>query len=568
MNAPRHPALDSFRLEILANALNAITEEIQLTLLRSAYSQVVKEAQDASCAIFTARGRIVAQPVVVPGHLGSMRFMLEEVLREFPLETLRAGDVFITNDPYRGGSHLPDIAVFRPIFCANRLAAFAGCLIHYTDVGGMVPGSNPVQATELYQEGVVIPPVKLYDAGRENKTLIDMLRANVRGADIFMGDLRAQEGALLKGEQRLRDLLDRYGCDSVSNAMELLIDYAEKKARVAIAAIPNGVYEFTDYMDHDGVDLSKPIAIKVRLEVLDDRLRFDFTGTDPQVRGPLNAPLSKTWTTIFYCVRCVLPDDIPFNDGLTKVVEVYVPEGTLLNPRHPAPVNARSVTVNRVADAVLGALALAVPERVGAQCCGVPTGISFGGIDPRTGRSFVFYESYCGGMGGTQTADGADAVSTGTSNQMNIPVESIEIDYPVRIVRYELVPDSGGSGRFRGGLGLLREYEMLAESASVNVRGDRAAFPPRGLYEGGNGSYSTFFLEREGGRMEKIPSKFGGRILRGQRLKIVTPGGGGFGAPAQRDRAALLHDFRDGKISAEKIKRDYGVDVRGEVERR
>ena len=565
MNALRHTALDAFRLEILANALNAVTEEIQLTLLRSAYSQVVKEAQDASCAIFTAQGRIVAQPVVVPGHLGSMRFMLEEVLKEFPLETLRAGDVFITNDPYRGGSHLPDIAVFRPIFYADRLAAFAGCLIHYTDVGGMVPGSNPVQATELYQEGVVIPPVKLYDAGRENKTLVDMIRANVRGPDIFMGDLRAQEGALLKGEQRLLDLLDRYGYDGVSNAMELLIDYAEKKAREAIAAIPNGVYEFTDYMDHDGVDLSKPIAIKVRLEVLDDRLRFDFTGTDPQVRGPLNAPLSKTWTTIFYCVRCVLPDDIPFNDGLTKVVEVYVPEGTLLNPRHPAPVNARSVTVNRVADAVLGALALAVPGRVGAQCCGVPTGISFGGVDPRTGRNFVFYESYCGGMGGTQAADGADAVSTGTSNQMNIPVESIEIDYPVRIVRYELVPDSGGSGSFRGGLGLLREYEMLAESASVNVRGDRAAFPPLGLYGGGNGSFSTFFLEREGGRAEKLPSKFGGRIMRGQRLKIVTPGGGGFGEPAQRDRAALLDDFRDGKISAEKIKQDYGVDIRNEV---
>lgn len=562
MNAPRHTTLDAFRLEILANALNAITEEIQLTLLRSAYSQVVKEAQDASCAIFTAQGRIVAQPVVVPGHLGSMRFMLEEVLKEFPLETLRAGDVFITNDPYRGGSHLPDIAVFRPIFYDNRLVAFAGCLIHYTDVGGMVPGSNPVQATELYQEGVVIPPVKLYDAGRENKTLIDMLRANVRGPDIFMGDLRAQEGALLKGEQRLRDLLDRYGCDGVTNAMGLLIDYAEQKAREAIAAIPNGVYEFTDYMDHDGVDLAKPIKIKVRLEVLDDRLRFDFTGTDLQVRGPLNAPLSKTWTTIFYCVRCVLPDDIPFNDGLTKVVEVYVPEGTLLNPRHPAPVNARSVTVNRVADAVLGALALAVPEKVGAQCCGVPTGISFGGVDPRSGRNFVFYESYCGGMGGTQTTDGADAVSTGTSNQMNIPVESIEIDYPVRIVRYELVPDSGGSGRFRGGLGLVREYEMLAESASVNVRGDRAAFPPRGLYGGGDGSFSTFFLEREGGRMEKIPSKFGGRILRGQRLRIVTPGGGGFGAPAERDQAALLQDFRDGKISAEKIIHDYGVDLR------
>ncbi len=564
MNAPRHTTLDAFRLEILSNALNAITEEIQLTLLRSAYSQVVKEAQDASCAIFTAAGRMVAQPVVVPGHLGSMRFMLEEVLKEFPPATLQPGDVFMNNDPYRGGSHLPDISLFRPIFHAGRLIAFAGCMIHYTDVGGMVPGSNPVQATELYQEGLVIPPVKLYDAGRENKTLLDMMRANVRNSDIFMGDLHAQEGALLKGEQRLGDLLDRYGVDGVANAMEMLIEYAENKARAAIRAIPNGVFEFTDYMDHDGVDLTKPIKVQVRLEVRDDSFYFDFTGTDPQVRGPLNAPLSKTWTTIFYCVRCVLPDDIPFNDGLTRVVDVYVPEGTLLNPRHPAPVNARSVTVNRVADAVLGALALAVPEKVGAQCCGVPVGVSFGGTDPRTGRGFVFYESYCGGMGGSQTTDGADAVSTGTSNQMNIPVESVEMDYPVRIVRYELVPDSGGSGRFRGGLGLLREYEMLVDSATFNVRGDRAAFAPRGLYGGGDGSYSAFFLETGEAEAKKIPSKFGGSIKRGQHLRITTPGGGGFGEPDSRERAALMKDFLDGKITAEKIKRDYGFDISGE----
>lgn len=564
MSATQRTVLDASRLEILSNALNAITEEIQLTLLRSAYSQVVKEAQDASCAIFTAQGRIVAQPVVIPGHLGSMRFLLQDILKEFPAETMQPGDVFMNNDPYHGGSHLPDIGVFRPIFYENRLIAFAGCLIHYTDVGGMVPGSNPVAATELYQEGLVIPPVKLSDAGRESKTLVDMFRANVRGPDIFMGDLRAQEGALLKGEQRLRDLLDRYGYEGVSNAMELLIDHTERKAREAIRAIRNGVYEFTDYMDHDGVDLSKPIKIRVRLEVFDDRLRFDFTGTDLQVKGPLNSPLSKAWTTLFYCVRCVLPEDIPFNDGLTRVVEVYVPEGTLLNPHHPAPVNARSVTVSRVADAALGALALAVPERVGAQCCGVPTGVSFGGVDPKTGRNFVFYESYCGGMGGSQTADGADAISTGCSNQMNIPVESIEIDYPIRIVRYELVPASGGSGRFRGGLGLLREYEMLAESATVNVRGDRAAFAPRGLYGGGNGSFSTFFLEQENGQMEKIPSKFSGHITRGQRLKIMTPGGGGFGDPNRRDRAALVRDFLDGKVSAEKIKEDYGIDMRTE----
>ena len=281
MNAPQRPALDASRLEILSSALNAITEEIQLTLLRSAYSQVVKEAQDASCAIFTATGRIVAQPVVVPGHLGSMRFMLQEVLKEFPPDGMRAGDVYMLNDPYRGGSHLPDIALFRPIFWEERLIAFAGCIIHYTDVGGMVAGSNPMTATELYQEGLVIPPVKLCDAGTDNKTLLDMICANVRDPDIFMGDLRAQEGALAQrraAHARSADALRlrrREPCDGAADRIR------REKARAAVLAIPNGVYEFTDYMDHDGVDLTKPVKIHVKLEVRRRQVPLRFHGQRP-----------------------------------------------------------------------------------------------------------------------------------------------------------------------------------------------------------------------------------------------------------------------------------------------
>jgi N-methylhydantoinase B len=246
------------------------------------------------------------------------------------------------------------------------------------------------------------------------------------------------------------------------------------------------------------------------------------------------------------------------------VVEVSVPEGTILNPHHPAPVNARSVTVNRIADTVLGALALAVPTHVGAQCCGVPVGVSFGGVNPKTGKNFVFYESYNGGMGGSHMNDGADAVSTGTSNAMNIPVESIEMEYPLRILRYELVPDSGGSGKHRGGLGIFREYQMLAETASVNVRGDRAAFPPRGLHGGGNGSFSAFYLEEQG-EMKKIPSKFSGRIQQNARLRIMTPGGGGYGDPKERVDAALERDYADGKVSVEKMERDYGIAMTGKA---
>jgi N-methylhydantoinase B/oxoprolinase/acetone carboxylase alpha subunit len=542
--------LEAFRLDILSSALTALTEEIEITLLRSAYSQVVKEAQDASCAIFTADGRIVAQPVVIPGHLGSMKYMLAACLESYPSQTLSPGDVLLTNDPYRGGSHLPDIALFRPIFYGGQLIAFAGCIIHYTDVGGMVPGSNPQRATELYQEGLVIPPVKLQEAGKPNETLLDLIRANVRNPHMFFGDLNAQEAALVTGERRVHQLVERFGPDNIREAMQTLIDNTARKAKAEVAAMRRGSYTFEDFMDHDGIDLARPVGIRVRLDVLEDRLRFDFTGTDPQVKGPLNAPLSKTWTTVFYCVMCALSDEISFNDGLASIIEIHVPEGTLLNPHHPAPVNARSITVNRVADVVLGALAFAVPDRIGAQACGVPTGVSFGGVDPRTGRNFVFYESYCGGMGATRHGDGADAISTGTSNAMNIPVEAIEIDYPIRIRRYEMAPGSGGGGRYRGGLGIVREYEMLAESASINVRGDRANFAPRGLQGGLAGAKSQYQLfDAEAPQGRDIPSKYSGQIKRHERLRVTTPGGGGYGAPDERDPVLRDRDLRNQKLA-------------------
>jgi N-methylhydantoinase B len=557
--------LDSFRLDILSSALTALTEEIEITLLRTAYSQVVKEAQDASCAIFTAGGRIVAQPVVIPGHLGSMKYMLAACLQAYPANALSPGDVLLSNDPYQGGSHLPDIALFRPIFHDGNLVAFVGCIIHYTDVGGMVPGSNPQRATELYQEGLVLPPMKLHRAGRPSETLRKVIAANVRNPEMFFGDLHAQESALLTGERRVRQLIERFGADNIRQAMDMLIAITERKAKAEVSAMRRGSYVFEDFMDHDGIDLARPVGIRVRLDVEPDRLRFDFTGTDPQVKGPLNAPLSKTWTTVFYCVMCALSDDVAFNDGLASVIDIHVPEGTVLNPHHPAPVNARSVTVNRVADVVLGALALAVPERLGAQSCGVPTGVSFGGIDPRTGRSFVFYESYCGGMGATRGGDGADGISTGTSNAMNIPVEAIEIDYPIRIRRYELAPDTGGGGKFRGGLGIVREYEMLAESSTINVRGDRAKFAPKGVHGGRNGAKSNYVLfDAEAPHGREIPSKFSGQIRRGDRLRVTTPGGGGYGPPSERAAAAHAHDVRNAKVVVQndpKAGPDGGIDV-------
>ncbi|MBI4528211.1 MAG: hydantoinase B/oxoprolinase family protein [Deltaproteobacteria bacterium] len=537
--------------EVISGALTAVTEEIEIAILRSAYSQVVKEAQDASCAIFTEEGSIVAQPVAIPGHLGSMKFMLQEVLKEFPADALLPGDMLISNDPYRGGSHLPDIALFRPVFEGKTLIAFVGSIAHYADVGGMVPGSNPMNATEIFQEGLVIPPAKLYESNRPNPTLLSLIRANVRLPEVFLGDLRAQEAALCLGERRIHEVIRKYGIEALTGVMRRLIDLTETRAREEISAMPRGSYVFEDFMDHDGINISTPVKICCRLVIDEGHLRFDFTGTDRQVQGPLNAPVAKTWTTVFFCVKCVLSDAIPFNDGLSRVIDIHIPEGTLLNPVYPAPVNARSITVNRVADTVLGAFALALPDRVGGQSCGTPTGVSFGGVDPRTHRRFVFYESYCGGLGATNHGDGADGVSTGTSNQMNIPVEAVEINYPVRVTRYELVPDSGGAGKFRGGLGILREYEMLADEATVNLRGDRANFAPKGVLGGRNGGLARYVLNAGTSEEKVLPSKYGGRLLRGQRLRVITPGGGGCGDPAERDPKKAQEDVTNGRIILE-----------------
>tara|TARA_A100001391_G_scaffold205447_1_gene206357 strand:- start:21191 stop:22870 length:1680 start_codon:yes stop_codon:yes gene_type:complete len=550
MNWHATPNLDPVVVEIIGRALTAATEEIEIAILRSAYSHVVKESQDASCAIFTADGRIVAQPIAIPGHLGSMKFMLEECLKEFPTETLSAGDVLMTNDPYRGGSHLPDIALFQPIFVDETIVAFVSSIAHHADVGGMVPGSNPLHATELFQEGLVIPPVKYSEAGLPNTTAMAFIGANVRMPEIVFGDLRAQNAALAVGDRRVRGLCEKYGAEAVVGVMDKLIAVTSERVRDEVRAMPDGSYVFEDFMDSDGVDLDKPVKIRCTLTVDGEKLNLDFTGTDKQLRGPLNAPVSKTWTTVLYCLMSVLPNDIAFNDGVGDVLDIFIPDATLLNPVRPAPVNARSVTVNRIADVVLGAFAQALPHRVGGQPCGTPTGISFGGIDPQTGNRFIFYESYCGGMGATERFDGADGLSTGTSNAMNIPAEAIELDFPIRLLRYELVPNSGGAGKHRGGLGLLREYEMLAEESTMNIRGDRVTFAPQGAAGGGPAQPARYVLNPDKPAEKVLGSKTGGgRIMRGETLRIITPGGGGYGLADERDPRAIEEDLHSGKVS-------------------
>ena len=551
----------SYRLEILTNALTAITEEIQLTILRTAYSHNVKEGHELLVRSSRARARLSPSRSPSPVTCGSMKFMLAEILKVFPAQAMKPGDVFITNDPYRGGSHLPDIGMYRPVFHGGTFVAFTGCLIHHTDVGGMVPGSNPVRATELYQEGLVIPATKLMDGGVENAAVTAIIRANVRQPDITFGDLHAQESALLKGEKRLHELFDRYGVGPVTDAMEGLIAYSERRAREAIRALPDGVYEFEDFMDHDGIDLSKPIRIKVTLTVRGDTLEFDFTGTDPQVRGPDQC-----------AARQDLDDDLLLRElraAAGRAVQRRIDAccENLCAGRHD-PQSKTSGTGHRPdchasasVDVVHGALAQAAPDKVGAQCSGTTAGVSFGGIDPRTSKSFVFYEAFCGGTGATSIGDGEDGVSTGTSNPQLVSAEAIEMAYPVRIRRVEL------SDRFRRlrpvprWAGDRREYEMLAEYATMNVRSERSAFAPRGLNGGKNGNTSTTFFAKAGEKPEQLPSKFSGHIDRGGRLVVATPGAGGFGDTQARSHDRIKKDWLDGRIRLEKTMADFEIDV-------
>ena len=558
---PAPEPIDPVTLEVIRNRLDGIAAEIQSTLLRSAYSVILKEGEDCSAGLFNPRGEIIAQSTALPQHMAAFIPAMARLLQAFPAEQAREGDIYAMNDPHDGGTHLPDVIVARPVMAGGSLVGFAVCLAHQEDMGGKVPGSMSTDATEIFQEGLILPPLKLYDAGELNETLTAVIQRNVRLPDLVLGDLGAQVSAVTVGGRRLQELFEEYGLENCHRYLDHLLDYAEALTRSCIQAIPDGTYRFTDYMDNDGIRTEVRIPIAVTVTVTGSDIRVDFTGTSAQVAGPINAPWSGGAGSAYFAVRCVTDPDIPNNQGCYRPVEVVIPKGTLLNPYHPAPVAIRAHTLKRAADAVLGALVQAVPERVPAAPAGSISCVSFGGVDPRDGARFGLTDIVAGGGGARPLGDGVEVVDTDVSNCMNIPAEAVEMAYPLRVRSYRLRVDSGGPGRHRGGSGTERVLEATRGEIVCSYRSERHFIPAWGLFGGHPGALWQTEVVRSDGAVEPVPSKQAFTLREGDALRMLTGGGGGHGLPLERAPEKVLGDVRDGKVSAEAAHAVYGVVV-------
>jgi N-methylhydantoinase B/oxoprolinase/acetone carboxylase alpha subunit len=549
MSQPLQNRLDPITVEVVRNKLDGIANEMQSTLFRSSFSPIVKEGLDASASLFTLDGETLAQAIAIPIHLATLIPVVRTILREFPVDTMADGDIYVMNDPYLGGTHLPDIALVMPIFAEGRPIAFSAAMTHHQDVGGMSPGSVPTNATEIYQEGIRIPPLKYMDRGVVNDTLMKLLCLNVRMPDSFTGDLIAQVAACEIGRRRLRELSGRYGAAMLSDIFADLLARSERMTRAAIRAVPDGVYRYHDFLDNDGIEMDRPIRIEVAVTVSDDSITIDFTGTDGQVRGPFNCMPSGSHAAAYFAVHAMTDPDIPTNGGCFRPIRLHLPEGSLVNPREPAPVNARTSTIKRISGCIVGALAQAMPERAPADAAGEMLLLAFGGTRP-DGSRYVIGELIASGSGASQGLDGVDVIETDGTNCMNLPVEALEMDAPIRVHRTELRADSGGDGAWRGGLGLVREYEILSGDVVFTHRGERHVHPAKGRLGGGPGARAVSTIRRAGGMEQPINSKTVDRLHPGDRIIVETAGGGGHGAPEARDPARKAADLADRKVTA------------------
>ena len=554
----RANASDPITLEVVRHKLEGIANEMEVTLLKSSFSPIVKEGQDASATLFTVEGETLAQAIAIPIHMATLIPIVRTILRKFPLPDMREGDIYIMNDPYLGGTHLPDIALVMPVFREGRAVALSACLTHHQDVGGMTPGSIPTNATEIFQEGVRIPPLKLRDRGRVNDTLVDLLKRNVRAPEIFMGDLNAQIAACTVGARRIGELASRYGHNRLVGIFAELLDRSESMTRAALSRIPPGTYRNVDHLDNDGIDLDRRVRIEVAVTVGDGAVSCDFTGTSDQVKGPMNCVPSGSYAAAYFAVRAVTDPSIPTNGGCFRPVELTLPEGSLVNPIEPAPVNARTPTIKLITNTILGALRDALPERIPADSAGETITQAFG-MKRADGASFVAGEMLAGGSGASDGDDGIDVIDTDATNCMNLPVESLEMDLPIRLKRFELACDSGGAGRHRGGLGSIREYEILDGEITFSHRGERYFQACAGSWGGEAGVAASGSVHRAEGGEQAVPSKLAGVLRKSDRLVLKTPGGGGFGDPRERERALVEDDVRNGKVSDKAAREVYGL---------
>lgn len=552
--------LDQITVQVIENVLLSIADEMGAVLKRASYSTNIKERADFSTALFDEQGRLVAQAQHIPIHMGGLAGAVSGIIASRHRATLQAGDVFITNDPYTGGgTHLPDITVVAPIFDGERLVGFSANIAHHSDVGGHVPGSNSGDSTSIYMEGLRIPLVKFVDAGVLQDTVMEFVLLNSRLPEERHGDLLAQIASLRVGESRLLDICHKYGTDTVGQACQQLLDYAERRLRLAVDKIPDGAYSGSDFLDADHPG-GEPIPVQVTVTVCGSDISLDFSGTGPQATHAVNVVRSALEATVYYTLKAGLDPDIPANGGFFDAVTITAPRGSLVNPLPTAPVAARTDACQRVADVVFLALAEAIPGRIPAESHSSITYINFSGDAE---NFYVYPEVVAGGGGARPGSDGLDAVQVHVTNSSNLPIESLESEYPLLVERYELITDSGGAGQYRGGLGIRRDIRILSGSAEFSAHADRHTLPPQGTAGGKDGT-SGRFVVRPGRPDEKVLShgRVSGIVLaNGDVMRVESPGSGGYGDAALRDPATLRADMLDGRVSERSARDDYGVDI-------
>jgi len=556
---------DPATFEVIKNSLYSAAEEMKVVLAKTAYSPILKVAGDYSCGIFDITGQMVAQGPDLPIHLGSMPDAVKAVVTA--RGNFAPGDVFIHNDPYFGGSHLPDVNVVMPAFHEGILLGFCCVRAHWPDIGSATPGSYGA-VTEIYGEGLRLPPVKLYDRGVLVEDLEAVIFANVRTPEERRGDLRAQVAANRRACERLQTLARKYGTDVLLGIMQEVMDYSETMMRRLLAEMPDGEASFEDFCDGDGIidtpegeDL--PFTVKLRVTKTGDRVVIDFAGSDPQVPGPMNAPLSVTASGVFAAFKMVVDPNsmIPPNSGCWRAVVVKAPPGSVVNAVFPAPVvYANHEMSHRVCDMVFGALSAFLPDRVMACSQGTSAVLTLGGVDPRSGERYVSYETIKGGFGARPTKDGINGVASTISNTMNTPIEVLEMSFPVRVEEYALIPDSGGAGRFRGGLGARRVWRLIGGESRAAVCCERTKSPPFGLLGGLAGSPARISVIGTDGTERTVNSKGAFTAAADSRIVFEVPGSGGFGPPGERDHTAIAADLRAGYVTPDAVRRDYGID--------
>lgn len=546
--------VDPIKAEVVARHLLATSEEMGVTLLRTAFSPNIKERADCSTAIFDAQGQVVALAQRVPVHLGSMVGIVETLRDRYPLDEIGPGDMFAANDPYSGGgSHLPDITVIAPVFSGGKLVAYVANIAHHADVGGMVPGSESAVCKTIFQEGIRIPLVQIMHAGMVNRDILDLILLNSRTPDERLGDMQAQFAANVTGIRGVTGLFERYGLVETAHHMAAYLDFTEKRFRAAIEQLPPGTYVDEDALDGDTPGSTLPI--RLALTVGEGRLHFDFTGSGPQLNSARNIPYRALLATIYTVAKSMLDPEVPANAGYYRTITLHAPAGTVVGPEPPAAVGARSISCGVLGDVIAGCLSQAMPGKAMARS-GPHHLLVLSGTDPRTHTYFVDYETVAGGMGASARRDGMDAVRVHASGASNLPIEALEHVYPLRIERYALRDDSAGAGRYRGGLGVIRDYRILGDDVQASLSSERQYVAARGENGGHPGATGAFVVNPGQPDERRLPAATADMPLpRGSVLSIRTPAGGGFGAAEQRDPQHIERDEREGRISVAHARR-------------